>query len=107
MSFLGLCSPHHAHVRGGSTVEEAALNVKCNAHNEADIHLFKAIKLMKGAEVLEACKQYIEAAMQSTAAFHGMPDRLIVIDIHGKLPLIREVCGWRTEWNVAFLLTTA
>jgi hypothetical protein len=71
------------HVRDGSSVEKVALDVNRNPRDKADIHLFKAIKLMKEGEIWEACKRCIEAAMQSTAAFHSIPDRLIVTNIHG------------------------
>jgi len=71
------------HVRDGSSVEEVALDVHRNPRDKAEIHLFKAIKLMGESEVWEACKQCIEAAMQSTVALDGVPDRLIVTNIHG------------------------
>jgi hypothetical protein len=71
------------HVRDGSSVEKVALDVNRNPRDKADIHLFKAIKLMKEGEIWEACKRCIEAAMQSTVALDGVPDRLIVTNIHG------------------------
>ena len=71
------------HVRDGSSVEEVALDVHRNPRNKAEIHLFKAIELMGESEVWEACKRCIEAAMQSTVALDGVPDRLIVANIHG------------------------
>jgi hypothetical protein len=71
------------HVRDGSSVEEVALDVHRNPRDKAEIHLFKAIELMGEGEVWEACKRCIEAAMQSTVALDGVPDRLIVTNIHG------------------------
>ena len=71
------------HVRDGSSVEEVALDVNRNPRDKADIHLFKAIKLMGEGEVRDACKRCIEAAMQCTVAFDRVPDRLIVTNIHG------------------------
>ena len=71
------------HVKDGSSVEEVALDVHRNHRDTAEIHLFKAIELMGESEVWEACKRCIEAAMQSTVALDGVPDRLIVTNIHG------------------------
>jgi hypothetical protein len=71
------------HVKRGSSVEEVALDVNRNPRDKADIHLFKAIKSMEESEIWKACKRCIEAAMQSTSAFHSIPDRLIVTNIHG------------------------
>jgi hypothetical protein len=71
------------YVKEGSSVEEVALDVNRNPRDKADIHLFKAIELMGEGEVREACKRCIEAAMQSTVALDGVPDRLIVTNIHG------------------------
>jgi hypothetical protein len=71
------------HVKDGKSVEEVALDVHRNPRDKAEIHLFKAIKVMGEGEVWAACRRCIEAAMQSTVALDGVPDRLIVTNIHG------------------------
>jgi hypothetical protein len=70
-------------VSDGTSVEAVALDVHRNPRDKAEIHLFKAIELMGEGEVWKACERCIEAAMQSTVAFDGVPDRLIVTNIHG------------------------
>jgi hypothetical protein len=71
------------HVKDGQSVEEAALDVHHNPRNQAEIHLFNAIKQLGEGAILSACERCIEAAMQSTVAFDGVPDRLVVTNIHG------------------------
>ena len=71
------------HVQEGQSVEEVALDAHHNPRDKAEIHLFKAIELMGEGEVWAACRRCIEAAMQSTVAFDGVPDRLVVTNIHG------------------------
>lgn len=71
------------HVKNGKSVEEVALDVHRNPRDKAEIHLFKAIELMGEEEVWAACRRCIEAAMQSTVALDGVPDRLVVTNIHG------------------------
>ena len=71
------------HVKDGQSVEEVALDVHRNPRDKAEIHLFKAIELMGEGEVWAACRRCIEAAMQSTVALDGVPDRLVVTNIHG------------------------
>lgn len=71
------------HVKDGRSVEEVALDVHRNPRVKAEIHLFKAIELMGEGEVWAACRRCIEAAMQSTVALDGVPDRLVVTNIHG------------------------
>lgn len=71
------------YVKDGRSVEEVALDVHRNPRDKAEIHLFKAIELMGEGEVWAACRRCIAAAMQSTVALDGVPDRLIVTNIHG------------------------
>ncbi|KAM0714710.1 hypothetical protein Q7P37_009759 [Cladosporium fusiforme] len=91
------------YVKDGSSVEEVALDVHRNPRDKADVHLFKAIELMGEGEVWAACRRCIEAAMQSTVALDGVPDRLIVTNIHGTAHaqfgnmLVLSVT-WRTEY---------
>jgi hypothetical protein len=70
-------------VKDGKSVESVAEDVHRNPRDKAEIHLFKAIQLMGEGEVWAACRQCIEAAMQSTVALDGVPDRLVVTNIHG------------------------
>lgn len=70
-------------VKNGRSVREAALDVHRNPRDEAEIHLFKAIEHMGEAVVWAACRRCLDAAMQSTVALDGVPDRLIVTNIHG------------------------
>jgi hypothetical protein len=71
------------YVKEGRTVEEGALDVNRKPRDKAEIHLFKAIELVREGEIWAACRRCIEAAMQSTVALDGVPDRLIVTNIHG------------------------
>ena len=71
------------HARDGRSIESVATDVHGNPRDKAEIHLFKAIELMGEEEVWQASKRCIEAAMQSTIALDGVPDRLIVTNIHG------------------------
>jgi len=71
------------HVNDGMTVEQVARDVHGKSRDKAEIHLFKAIELMGEKQVWTACGRCIEAAMQSTIALDGVPDRLIVTNIHG------------------------
>ncbi|EME42038.1 hypothetical protein DOTSEDRAFT_72963 [Dothistroma septosporum NZE10] len=72
-----------AHVRDGKSVERVARDGYGNPRDKADIHLFKAIQQLGDEEVWLAAKRCIHAAMQSTVAFDGVPDRLVVTNIHG------------------------
>ena len=71
------------HAKDGRTIESVAVDSQGNPRDEAEIHLFKAIELMGEHEIWEASKRCIDAAMQSTIAFDGVPDCLIVTNIHG------------------------
>jgi hypothetical protein len=71
------------HVKDGKSVGDVALDVHGNPRDKAEIHLFKAIQLLGEGEVWAACRRCIEAAMQSTIALDGVPDRLVVTNIHG------------------------
>ncbi|KAK5108816.1 hypothetical protein LTR62_007790 [Meristemomyces frigidus] len=71
-------------VQSGRTVREIAKDVHGAPRHAADIHIFEAIWQMPEAEILQACKRCIEAAMQSTTALDGVPeDEMIVTNIHG------------------------
>lgn len=71
------------HIQDGKSVEEVATDVHGNPRDKAEVHLFKAIKLMNEKEIWAAVKRCIDAAMQSTVALDGVPDRLIMTNIHG------------------------
>lgn len=71
------------HLRDGKEVEEVAKDVHGNPRDKAEIHLFKAIQLMDEREIWRSVQRCIDAAMQSTIAFDGVPDRLVVTNIHG------------------------
>lgn len=64
-------------------VEEAARDGYGNPRDKADIHIFRAIQQFPDQEIWAAAKRCIDAAMQSTVAFDGIPGRLIVTNIHG------------------------
>ncbi|GAB7360772.1 hypothetical protein MBLNU230_g0760t1 [Neophaeotheca triangularis] len=70
-------------VEGDRTVEQASIDAHGNPRDKAEIHLFKAIEGMGKSEVWQAAKRCIQAAMQSTVAFDGIPNRLVVTNIHG------------------------
>ena len=71
------------HAKDGRTIESVAVDSQGNPRDKAEIHLFKAIELMGESEIWEASKRCVDAAMQSTIAFDGVPDRLVVTNIHG------------------------
>lgn len=71
------------HTKEGRTIEASALDSHGNPRDRAELHLFKAISQMPEDSIWEATRRCIEAAMQSTVAFDGVPDRLIVTGIHG------------------------
>ena len=71
------------HAKDGRTIESVAVDSQGNPRDKAEIHLFKAIKLFGEHEIWEASKRCVDAAMQSTIAFDGVPDRLVVTNIHG------------------------
>ena len=71
------------HAKDGQKVNEVARDVHGNPRGKAEIHLFEAIEGMGESEVWQASKRCIDAAMQSTVALDGVPDRLIVTNIHG------------------------
>jgi hypothetical protein len=71
------------HAKDGRSIESVAVDSQGNPRDRAEIHLFKAIELMGEHEIWEASKRCVDAAMHSTVAFDGVPDRLIVTNIHG------------------------
>nr|POE78025.1 hypothetical protein CFP56_09666 [Quercus suber] len=71
------------HVKEGKRVEESARDNNGHSRHAEEIHIFKAIALMKESEIMSACVRCVQAAMYSTVAFDNVPDRLIVTNIHG------------------------
>lgn len=71
------------YVTDGKSVRDVAMDGYGNPRDKADIHLFEAIEQLGEREVWQAAKRCIDAAMHSTVAFDGIPDRLIVTNIHG------------------------
>ncbi|KAK5168631.1 uncharacterized protein LTR77_005940 [Saxophila tyrrhenica] len=71
------------HVTDGKGILENARDCNGNPRDPAEIHLFTAIGSMGDEVVWAASKRCIDAAMKSTVAFDGIPDRLIVTNIHG------------------------
>nr|OQO17415.1 hypothetical protein B0A51_15582 [Rachicladosporium sp. CCFEE 5018] len=72
-----------SHVAEKRRVEDVALDVRNQPRDPAEVHLFKAIQNMGEPHVWQASQECIKAAMHSTVAFDGVPDRLIVTNIHG------------------------
>ena len=70
-------------IKEGRIIEDVAKDVHGNPRDKAEIQIFKAIQLYEEHEIWAACRRCIEAAMQSTTALDGVPDRLIVTNIHG------------------------
>lgn len=61
--------------------------ITCDQHatkrdSATDIHLFNAIKQIGDRKSYAVAKRCIDAAMHRTVAFDGMPDRLVVTNIH-------------------------
>ncbi|KAK0850701.1 hypothetical protein LTR91_012315 [Friedmanniomyces endolithicus] len=71
------------HVKDGKKVRAVAKDVHNNPRDDAEMHIFEAITTMSEGDVIQACHRCIGAAMQSTVALDGVPDRLIVTNIHG------------------------
>lgn len=71
------------HIKDGRPIEAVARDCNGNMRDKAEIHLFKAIERMGDEVVWKAVGRCIDAAMHSTVAFDGVPDRLIVTNIHG------------------------
>lgn len=70
-------------VKDGHSIESVARDVHGNPRERAEIHLFEAIATMGESEIWQASKRCIDAAMHSTVALDGVPDRLIMTNIHG------------------------
>lgn len=70
-------------VRNGESIVDAAVNVKGEPREETDISVFRALQSIGVDEILEGCKRCIQAALHSTVALDGVPQRLIVTNIHG------------------------
>ncbi|KAK3709023.1 hypothetical protein LTR37_011187 [Vermiconidia calcicola] len=71
------------HAKDGLSIESVAKDCNGNPRDKAEVHLFKAIETMGESEIWEASKRCIDAAMQSTVSLDGVPERLIVTNIHG------------------------
>lgn len=71
-------------IKDGRSVRDVARDVHGEPRHEADVHIFEAIQGMSESEIWRACRRCIEAAIQSTVAFDGVPEHdLIVTNIHG------------------------
>lgn len=70
-------------VKEGRSLESVATDVHGNPRDKAEIHLFKAIATMSESDIFTAAKRCVDSAMQSTIAFDGIADRLVVTNIHG------------------------
>lgn len=71
------------HAKDGRNIESVAVDSRGNPRDRAEIHLFKAIELMGEHEIWQASKRCVDAAIQSTVAFDGVPNRPILTNIHG------------------------
>lgn len=70
-------------LKEGKSMEEVARDGYGNKRDKAEIHLFQAIWELGEREVYRASARCVHAAMKSTVAFDGVPNRLIVTNIHG------------------------
>lgn len=71
-------------LKEGRSMEAVARDGYGNPRDVADIHLFRAIQnLGDESKVWQAARRCVDAAMHSTIAFDGVPDRLIITNIHG------------------------
>lgn len=71
------------HAKEGVGIEDVARDAHGNPRELAEVQLFKAIAEMGEPEIWEATQRCIAAAMHSTVAFDGVPDRLVITNIHG------------------------
>lgn len=71
------------YVADGKRVQDAACDVHGNPRDKADINLFQAIQGLGESEIWQASRRCVDAAIRSTTALDGVPDRLIVTNIHG------------------------
>lgn len=71
------------YIESPSDVEDIAMDARGDARDPAEVRLLEAIAGMPTSEVWKSVEACIEAAMHSTVAFDGIPDRLIVTNIHG------------------------
>ena len=67
----------------GRSVRDVARDANNNVRDEAELHIFEAITGMERGDIFQAARRCVAAAMQSTVAFDGVPDRLITTNIHG------------------------
>ncbi|KAF2763949.1 hypothetical protein EJ03DRAFT_283087 [Teratosphaeria nubilosa] len=71
------------HTEDNKAVADVAKDVHGNPRDKAEIHMFEAIEGMGHSAIWQAAKRCIDAAMYSTVALDGVPDRLIMTNIHG------------------------
>ena len=71
------------YLREGTTIEEIARDARGRLRNKAEICLFKAIQQTNESTIWQACKRCIDAAMHSTVALDGVPNRLVITNVHG------------------------
>ncbi len=71
------------YITSTSDVERAAKDARGDPRDPAEVRLLEAIAGMPRSEIEAAVESCIDAAMQSTVAFDGIQDRLIVTNIHG------------------------
>ena len=70
-------------VKDGRRVEDVALDAWRGSRHTADIRIFKAIELMGQGTVLTACESCVEAAMKGIDALDGVPNQVVMANIHG------------------------
>lgn len=70
-------------LRDEHPMEAVARDGYGNPRDKADVHLFRAIENLGESIVWQAARRCVDAAMHSTIAFDGVPDRLIITNIHG------------------------
>jgi hypothetical protein len=71
------------HVHENRPVEDVAVDGHNKSRDKADVHLFKALQGLGDDFIWAASRDCINAAIQSTVAFDGVPQRLVVTNIHG------------------------
>lgn len=71
------------HIKSARDVESIAKDARGDARDPAEARLLEAIAGMPQSEIWRAAEACVEAAMHSTVAFDGIPNRLIVTNIHG------------------------
>lgn len=75
--------PIFADKDNSQTVEALATNAIGQPRDPADIHIFKAIATCSDKEIWQRAKACVDAAVHSTLALDGVPERPVVTNIHG------------------------